>query len=425
MANRPSFHFTPKSGWLNDPNGTILINDTYHLFYQHYPNGLEWGPMHWGHAISNDLLHWTHLDIALYPDELGYIFSGSAVLDIDNLSGLGSKERPALLTFFTHHNPETGEQQQSIAYSHDYINFHKYNNNPVIANHIGDSNYKVDFRDPKVFKNPNKSGYSMVLAAGNILEFYYSDNLLNWNKTGEFDPSINGYGGICECPDCFEIKTANGSKWILTLSSIIDDKKVGLSPDEKGYCNQRVMQYFIGEFDGNEFLDTALNPSPMILDYGPDNYAFITFNGCEEPIGIGWACHWDYVNSMPATKYRGQMTMARRLGIINTEYGQRLTISPYFNYLSNDIPNVEHYSIKRNETLSIDDVLTIYVTNDILKITRNPSSFPISIDINKYHTMTAKRLMSNRDICNISIIKDNGFYEIFADDNTLVFSIAT
>lgn len=92
--NRPNYHFTPQKGWMNDPNGMVYIDGEYHLFYQHYPDDIVWGPMHWGHAISRDLLHWEHKEIALYPDELGYIFSGSCIYDKENVSGLGTKDNP-------------------------------------------------------------------------------------------------------------------------------------------------------------------------------------------------------------------------------------------------------------------------------------------------------------------------------------------
>ena len=131
---RPQYHFTPKKGWINDPNGMVYIDGEYHLFYQHYPDDIVWGPMHWGHAVSNDLLQWEHKDIALYPDELGYIFSGSCIYDKENVSGLGTKDNPPLIAFFTHHDPENGRQQQSIAYSLDKEHFIKYEGNPIITN---------------------------------------------------------------------------------------------------------------------------------------------------------------------------------------------------------------------------------------------------------------------------------------------------
>jgi len=102
---RPQIHFSPKTGWMNDPNGMIYHKGIYHLFFQYYPDSTVWGPMHWGHATSKDLFHWKEQTIALYPDNLGYIFSGSAVLDKYNTTGLGTKQHPPLIAIFTHHDP--------------------------------------------------------------------------------------------------------------------------------------------------------------------------------------------------------------------------------------------------------------------------------------------------------------------------------
>jgi sucrose-6-phosphate hydrolase SacC (GH32 family) len=123
--HRPQFHFTPPAGWMNDPNGMVYHQGEYHLFYQHSPDSTVWGPMHWGHAVSKDLVTWQHLPIALFPDRRGTIFSGSAVVDHQNTSGLGTKEYPPLVAIFTYHNA-VGEkagrqdfQTQGLAYSLD------------------------------------------------------------------------------------------------------------------------------------------------------------------------------------------------------------------------------------------------------------------------------------------------------------------
>ena len=150
---RPQYHFTPQQNWMNDPNGLVFYKGWYHLFYQYYPDDTVWGPMHWGHARSKDMVHWEHLPIALYPDELGLIFSGSAVIDTQNTSGFGSIENPAMVAIYTYHLME-GEkagrddfQTQGIAYSLDEgATWTKYEGNPVIPN----GGIK-DFRDTKVF----------------------------------------------------------------------------------------------------------------------------------------------------------------------------------------------------------------------------------------------------------------------------------
>lgn len=290
---KPVVHFTPPANWMNDPNGMVYVNGRYHLFYQYYPAAPNWGPMHWGHAVSEDLLHWEHLPVALYPDELGCIFSGSCVLDRANVSGLGSIENPPLIAVYTNHRISDHLEQQSIAYSLDYEHFEKYYGNPVIPN-----KGKPDFRDPKVFFNPVKNCYSLVLAAGSRVEFYSSENLKDWKKTGDFEAGIHGLGGICECPDCFPLMTEEGEKWILIISMILPPEQVGKDKD----CFHRmshITQYYVGTFDGNTFHDTECSALPLLPDYGTDNYAAVTFQNLEEKVMLGWADNWDYAAPGP------------------------------------------------------------------------------------------------------------------------------
>lgn len=301
---RPQLHFTPSGGWMNDPNGLVYINGIYHLFYQYYPDDIVWGPMHWGHAVSSNLLQWEHKQIALYPDELGYIFSGSCVLDVENLSGFGSRENPALIAIYTSHKADSGKQQQSIAYSLDYEHFLKYGGNPVIPN-----TQKKDFRDPKVFANSRLQGYTMTLAAGRQILFYHTMDFKSWEQTGTFEPGIDcdGLTGICECPDCFEVETENGRKWVLSISMILQ---------ENNGIETHVMQYFVGDFDGMAF---HAEQKALILDYGTENYAAVTFQNTTEALMLGWAENWDYVYKIPAQDYRGTMTLARKLTLQQIE----------------------------------------------------------------------------------------------------------
>ena len=162
---RPRYHFTPKKGWMNDPNGPVFFRGEYHIFFQHDPDSLVWNTMHWGHAKSVDLLSWEELPIALFPDEQGVIYSGSAFVDEENVSGFGSKEEPALLLFYTSHNMKTMREMQCLAWSTDGMTFHKYEGNPIIpgADH-------TPARDPQVFKNPFLGGYSLCLTRENVVE---------------------------------------------------------------------------------------------------------------------------------------------------------------------------------------------------------------------------------------------------------------
>ncbi|NJL74210.1 MAG: glycoside hydrolase family 32 protein [Saprospiraceae bacterium] len=163
--HRPQFHFTPPSGWMNDPNGMCYYDGEYHLFYQHYPDASVWGPMHWGHAVSKDMVNWEHLPIALYPDELGMIFSGSAVVDKNNTSGFKSGENDPIVAIYTYHDmtkEKAGDidfQTQGIAYSNDKgRTWTKYTGNPVIKNPG-----VRDFRDPKVFWHEASQQWVMII----------------------------------------------------------------------------------------------------------------------------------------------------------------------------------------------------------------------------------------------------------------------
>lgn len=308
---RPRIHFTPKAGWINDPNGLVYENGRYHLFAQHYPNDTKWGPMHWLHATSADLIHWEELGIALYPDEkLGFIFSGSAVMDMHNTSGFGVGGAP-MIAMFTHH----GEcEQQSIAYSQNGIDFTPYPGNPVIPN----PGLK-DFRDPKVFWNTITNGWSMVLAAGDHAEFYASRDLIHWEKTGQFGPEGNHCNGVWECPDLFPLTAPDGQTvWVLLVS-------MGQSPENGG---GRV-QYFLGDFDGNTFTCTRPFGKVVWLNAGFDDYASVTYNGeLTERLIIGWGINWVYAAQTPTGVYCGNMTLPRTMGLTETSEGLRLTQQP-------------------------------------------------------------------------------------------------
>jgi levanase/fructan beta-fructosidase len=243
---RPNFHFTPKKGWMNDPNGMFYKNGYYHLYYQHYPDSNVWGPMHWGHAISTDMITWVEKPIALYPDEKGYIFSGSAVVDEKNTSGFGTLENPPIVAMFTYHDmvkEKVGAinyQSQGIAYSlNEGLTWTKYEQNPIIKN----PNIK-DFRDPKITWDAIHQQWLMVLASGDEVYFYTSKNLKDWNKISEFGKRIGAHGGVWECPDFFPmiVEGSDDYKWVLLQS---------INPG--GPNGGSATQYFVGDFDGKKF----------------------------------------------------------------------------------------------------------------------------------------------------------------------------
>jgi fructan beta-fructosidase len=303
--HRPQIHFSPKTGWMNDPNGMVFFNNQYHLFYQYYPDSTVWGPMHWGHATSKDLLHWQPQAIALYPDSLGYIFSGSAVVDKNNTSGFGTGGKIPLVAIFTHHDPK-GEkagsdtyQNQSIAYSlDDGKTWTKYTGNPVLKN----PGIK-DFRDPKVSWFEAGKKWIMTLATLDRISFYSSPDLKNWKKESEFGKEVGAHGGVWECPDLFQLAAGSEKIWILI---------VNINPG--GPNGGSATQYFTGQFDGNKF--TPYQTDTRWLDYGPDEYAGITWsNTGDRKIFLGWMSNWQYANKVPTEKWRSATTVPRELGV--------------------------------------------------------------------------------------------------------------
>lgn len=303
--HRPQIHFSPAKGWMNDPNGMVYHKGTYHMFYQHYPDSTVWGPMHWGHATTRDLVHWQHRPIALYPDTLGYIFSGSAVADVNNTSGFGKGGKTPLVAIFTHHDPK-GEkagidtyQNQSIAYSlDDGKTWTKYANNPVLKN----PGIK-DFRDPKVMWFEAGKKWIMTLATLDHITFYSSRDLKNWTKESEFGKEVGAHGGVWECPDLFSLDYNGQRVWVLI---------VNLNPG--GPNGGSATQYFTGNFDGNKF--NAYQTDTRWLDYGPDEYAGITWsNTGDRKIFLGWMSNWQYANIVPTHPWRSALTVPRDLGI--------------------------------------------------------------------------------------------------------------
>lgn len=318
---RPQYHFSPPEKWMNDPNGMVFYEGEYHLFYQYYPDSTIWGPMHWGHAISTDLVHWQHLPIALYPDSLGYIFSGSAVVDINNTSGFGNPENPPIVAIFTHHNPkletlgQNNFQSQSLAYSLDKgRTWKKYEGNPVLPN--PDLN---DFRDPKVSWHSESGKWIMTLAAGDHVRFYSSIDLKEWAFESEFGKNTGAHGGVWECPDLFELPVENmegQKKWALLVS---------INPGAPNGGSGT--QYFVGSFDGHSF--TNDNMKTNWIDYGTDNYAGVTWSNVENRrIFLGWMSNWTYANKVPTNPWRSAMTVPRELTLVYQEGEQLIRSKP-------------------------------------------------------------------------------------------------
>jgi sucrose-6-phosphate hydrolase SacC (GH32 family) len=283
---RPRFHFTPVKNWMNDPNGLLWHKGEYHLFFQHNPHGAMWGHMSWGHAVSTDLLNWSELPVAISEDDDGAIFSGSAVSDGDEI-----------VAIYTRHTDT--QQVQCIARSSDNgRTFTKFENNPVL------DEGKKDFRDPKVFRYKDHWIMCVAQPIERQISFYKSFDLVHWQHLSNFGPAA-AIDGIWECPDLFPLEVDGKEVWVLLVS---------LNP---GGLYGSGTQYFVGDFDGENFSPKYSTSEPRWLDFGKDNYAGVTINS--EPNGhrifIGWMANWLDVKDHPETSWTCQMTVPRFLGL--------------------------------------------------------------------------------------------------------------
>ncbi len=380
---RPQIHFSPKANWMNDPNGLVYYEGTYHLFYQYYPDSTVWGPMHWGHAVSTDLVHWEQLAIALYPDNLGYIFSGSAVIDRNNTSGFGEEGKIPMIAIYTQHDPvkeKTGSilfQNQSMAYSLDAgKSWTKYSANPVLKN----PGLK-DFRDPKVSWYDEQKKWIMTLAAGDRIMFYSSPDLKTWTRESEFGKGIGAHGGVWECPDLIPFSVDGKKIWLLIIN---------INPG--GIQGGSGTQYFTGDFDGHFF--TCKDTVTRWADFGPDNYAGVTFNNTgNEKIFLGWMSNWLYGTHVPTVKWRSAMTLPRELGLKKIGESYYTTMMP--------IPAIEKLVVKA-KTYSNDSTEN-----------RIPLSGPTLIELNISELHDFSLLFSNHFGQSLKVgydVEKNSFY---------------
>lgn len=293
--NRPQLHFTTKRGWINDPNGLIYYDGEYHLFYQHNPYEREWENMHWGHAVSRDLVHWNELSDALYPDRLGTMFSGTTVIDYENTSGFGTKKNPVMVAIYTAHNSE--REVQCLAYSLDKgRTWAKFAGNPVINSK--EKWKSSDTRDPKVFWHKPINKWVMVLNERDGHSIYNSENLKDWT----FESHIVGFW---ECPELFELPIdgdKNNTLWVMYGAS---------------------GTYMLGHFDGKKFTPVT---GKLACGFG-SIYAAQTFNNIPKEDGRRIQIGWENIkhSEMP---FRGQMGFPTELSLRSTKDGVRLFNNP-------------------------------------------------------------------------------------------------
>ncbi len=295
---RPLYHFTPLYGWMNDPNGMVYKDGEYHLYFQYNPYGSKWGNMHWGHAVSKDLVHWQHLAPAIARDPVGHIFSGSSVVDKNNTAGYGKN---AIIAIYTN-NSVNHDEVQCMAYSTDNgRTFTKYEGNPVVTPFDG----LKDFRDPKVFWYEKGKCWFMIVSADKEIRLYRSKNLKKWDYVSAFGKGMGQQPCQYECPDFFQLPV-NGDKknmkWVMIMN---------INPG----CifGGSATEYFVGDFDGKNFTCPDANDSKW-LDYGKDHYATVTFsNTGDRVLALTWMSNWQYANLTPFKQNRGANGLPREL----------------------------------------------------------------------------------------------------------------
>ncbi|ENH65972.1 Levanase [Fusarium oxysporum f. sp. cubense race 1] len=358
---RPQYHFTPAKNWMNDPNGLIYHKGKYHMYFQYNPTGDVWGNISWGHAVSDDLMRWKELPVALnaFNSPAGSLkelyYSGSAVSDDALTSGLGDGKRPPLVAVYTSHytsdmtlpsnkSVRTGQESQSIAFSTDNgLSWTEYPDNPVILEPPSQyADEYLNFRDPFVFWYGPSKHWVMTVSLPKLhkLLIYTSKNLTAWEHVSEFGP-VNAVGGQWECPSLFQLPVdgkKSRTKWVMVI---------GLNPGGPAHAGGSGTQYVVGTFDGTTFTADANNvydtsapednkslpPQANWVDYGPDYYAAATYNGLSnyERVAVAWMNDWAYAVDIPTSPWRSAMSIPRVLTLETVDGRARLIQKPHLN----------------------------------------------------------------------------------------------
>jgi sucrose-6-phosphate hydrolase SacC (GH32 family) len=297
---RPQFHFTPMKNWTNDPNGLVYYKGEYHLFFQHNPSGINWGNMTWGHAVSTDLVHWKQLAHAIEPDELGTIYSGSAVVDWNNTSGFQSGNENVLVAFYTAAGKFASPRKrftQCIAYSNDRgKTWVKYKNNPVIKN-ILDEN-----RDPKVIWYESTKTWIMALYLDrDMFVLMSSKDLKEWKKIQDIVLPDSS-----ECPDFFPLAVdgdSNNVRWVFWGAN---------------------GRYLLGSFDGQKFRPETEAMASVVGQY----YAAQTYSDIPSSDGRRIQIAWMAKGKFPDMPFNQQMSFPCELKLRTLDEGIRLCLTP-------------------------------------------------------------------------------------------------
>lgn len=399
---RPQFHFSAKRGWLNDPNGLFYYNGNYHLFFQHNPAGCQWGNMHWGHAVSRDLLHWDELECALYPDRLGTMFSGSAIVDHRNVTGLKQGNHHPIILFYTAAGGSSKlsadkEFTQCIAYSTDGGNtFTPYDGNPIIDNIIGGN------RDPKVHYDPVSGRYIMALYLDkNNFMLLFSKNLIDWEK----GQTIN-LPDDAECPDFYPLPVDGNEdniKWVFSAAS---DK------------------YLVGIFDGNCFTpETEIRQ----LHYGKNSYASQTWS--DTPNGRKLRISWNTFE-IPGMPFNKCMTFPCEMTLKSQNNEPVLCANPI-----GEIQNLYKTTYRFNDLVATPNSPFSYVLEDecydmTFEIQAMSQPFDIRLfgvnihcEQNQLRVFDSKAPINNQDTVLLRLLVDKTGVEIFIDDGSAYLSV--
>lgn len=312
---QPGYHYSQNSGNSSDPNGLVYFDNEYHLFHQDRGR--------WAHAVSTDLLHWKQLPIALPHMAAGESWSGSAVVDASDASGLFDGG-PGLIAYYTsfNHDAWNGNQSVRAAYSRDKgRTWQTVQAAPVIEN-PGGPDAGWDFRDPKVTWDAAAGRWVMVVAGGDHLRFYSSTDLIHWAFASTFGYGQWVRGGVWECPDFFEMPVEGQpgvKRWVLWWST-----------GAVRATNGSAAQYVTGTWNGTVFTPDTTPAEVLQADYGRDYYAAMSFFGAPDGrrVMMGWMSNWDYAFSPPTGRWNGQLSFPREMKLVDAHGGLRLTQAP-------------------------------------------------------------------------------------------------
>ncbi|BDO43620.1 glycoside hydrolase family 32 protein [Cellulomonas sp. NTE-D12] len=412
---RPSWHFTTADRWLNDPNGLVFHDGTYHLFFQSNPFGPEWGEMSWGHATSTDLVHWTDLGTAIpaLPDEM--VFSGSAVVDTDDTAGFGAGAMVAVYTSaYRSPSPRAGVQAQSLAVSNDEgLTWRRYEGNPVLD--VGAS----DFRDPYVFWHEDHWVMVVAESVDHRLSLYTSRDLRSWAFSSTVGPAWTTEA-LWECPALLTVPTADGDRaWVLLLS---------VNPG--GPTGGSASQYVLGDFDGYTFVPDG-DESPRWLDYGHDYYAAVAWGGVPDgrALTIAWADSWQYARDLPSAPWRGAMSLVRQLDVVTgTDGVRRLRQRPVLGGHEGGGPAVTHLRLPCGHGTSASVRLLDDRDQQTVVLTVDGDAGTLSLDRSGCGEMppaatavAATAPLPASEEIDVTIIVDGSVVEVFAADGTITF----